>query len=134
MDLVSYDRKHNEANGEGNRDGENFNYSWNCGIEGPTRKKKINELRTRQIKNAFAMLFTAQGTPLILAGDEFGNSQSGNNNPYCIDNETTWLEWKESVQARSYRFQEEPQDYAYGFRTDGCRRIIMRISGYIIPW
>lgn len=101
MDLVSYDRKHNEANGEGNRDGENFNYSWNCGIEGPSRKKKINELRTRQIKNAFAMLFTAQGTPLILAGDEFGNSQSGNNNPYCIDNETTWLEWKESVQARS---------------------------------
>lgn len=101
MDLVSYDRKHNEANGEGNRDGESFNHSWNCGVEGPSRKKKINDLRTRQIKNAFAMLFCAQGTPLILAGDEFGNSQSGNNNPYCIDNETTWLEWKDTMQAHA---------------------------------
>lgn len=99
MDLVSYDRKHNEPNGENNRDGENFNYSWNCGMEGPSKKKKINELRLGQIKNAFTMLLMAQGTPLILAGDEFGNSQSGNNNPYCIDNETTWLEWKETVMA-----------------------------------
>lgn len=105
MDLVSYDRKHNEENGESNRDGENFNYSWNCGAEGPSKKKKINELRLGQIKNAFAMLLTAQGTPLILAGDEFGNSQSGNNNPYCIDNETTWLDWKKTALAsRIYDF------------------------------
>jgi glycogen operon protein len=96
MDLVSYDRKHNEANGEDNRDGDNFNYSWNCGCEGPSHKKKINELRLAQVKNAFLMLMTAQGTPLILAGDEFGNSQGGNNNPYCQDNETTWLEWKKT--------------------------------------
>lgn len=99
MDLVCYDRKHNEANGEDNRDGENFNYSWNCGVEGPSNKKKINELRMAQIRNAFLMLLTAQGTPLILAGDEFGNSQGGNNNPYCIDGETTWLEWKKTIWA-----------------------------------
>lgn len=103
MDLVSYDRKHNEQNGEDNRDGENFNYSWNCGVEGLSKKKKINELRLGQIKNAFMMLLMAQGTPLILAGDEFGNSQSGNNNPYCIDNETTWLEWKTTVMASEIR-------------------------------
>lgn len=93
-DLVSYERKHNEANGENNKDGENFNYSWNCGVEGKSRKKKIVELRQRQIKNAFMMLLMSAGTPLILAGDEFENSQSGNNNPYCIDGETTWLNWK----------------------------------------
>lgn len=94
MDLVSYDRKHNEANNEDNRDGNPMTYSWNCGVEGASQKKKINELRLSQIKNAFTMLFMAQGTPLILAGDEFLNSQNGNNNPYCQDNETTWLNWK----------------------------------------
>lgn len=94
MDLVSYDRKHNENNGENNRDGEDFNNSWNCGVEGKCRKKKITQLRIRQIKNAMLMLFLSQGTPLIMAGDEFGNSQSGNNNPYCLDNETSWLNWK----------------------------------------
>lgn len=98
-DLVSFDRKHNEHNGENNRDGENYNYSWNCGVEGKTRKKKIIELRQRQMKNAFMMLLLSAGTPLILAGDEFGNSQGGNNNPYCIDGETTWLNWKESDEA-----------------------------------
>lgn len=100
MDLVSFDRKHNENNGENNRDGENFNYSWNCGVEGKTRKKRIIELRQRQIKNAFVMLLTSAGTPLILAGDEFENSQSGNNNPYCIDGETSWLNWKSSNEAK----------------------------------
>lgn len=94
MDLVSYDRKHNDANGENNRDGEDFNYSWNCGVEGKSRKKKIVDLRQKQIKNAFLLLLLSQGTPLILAGDEFENSQCGNNNPYCIDSETTWLNWK----------------------------------------
>ena len=93
-DLVCYDRKHNEANGENNRDGENFNYSWNCGEEGTTRKQRVRQLRIRQMKNALAMILLAQGTPLILAGDEFTNSQQGNNNPYCIDNEISWVNWK----------------------------------------
>ena len=99
MDLVSFDRKHNEHNGENNQDGENYNYSWNCGVEGKTRKKKIVDLRQRQMKNAFFMLLFSAGTPLILAGDEFENSQGGNNNPYCIDGETTWLNWKKSDEA-----------------------------------
>lgn len=94
-DMVSYDRKHNERNGEENRDGNDYNYSWNCGAEGPTRKKKITELRRRQLCNAFLLLFLSQGTPMILAGDEFGNSQDGNNNAYCQDNATAWLNWKQ---------------------------------------
>lgn len=93
QDLVSYDGKHNEENGEQNQDGPDYNYSWNCGVEGPSRKKQIVELRQRQVKNAFALLFTAQGMPCILAGDEFGNSQKGNNNVYCQDNETAWIDW-----------------------------------------
>lgn len=95
MDLVSYDRKHNEANGEDNRDGNPHNFSWNCGEEGPSRKKKIVALRKRQIKNAMTMLLLGQSTPLIFMGDEFGNSQKGNNNPYCQDNTVTWLDWKD---------------------------------------
>lgn len=93
QDLVSYDGKHNEANGEQNQDGPDYNYSWNCGVEGPSRKKNIMELRGRQVKNAFALLLTAQGMPCILSGDEFGNSQKGNNNVYCQDNETAWVDW-----------------------------------------
>ena len=93
-DLVSYERKHNEANGENNSDGTNYNFSWNCGAEGPSRKKAIKQLRHRQMKNALSLLFTAQGTPLLLAGDEFGNSQNGNNNCYCQDNETGWVDWR----------------------------------------
>ncbi len=93
MDLVSYDRKYNMDNGEYNRDGSDFNYSWNCGEEGPTRKRDIRALRMRQRKNAFAMLLFSQGTPMLLAGDEFGNSQNGNNNPYCHDSELSWTDW-----------------------------------------
>ena len=93
-DLVSYDRKHNEGNGEENRDGSDYNYSWNCGAEGPTRKKKIVELRKQLLKNAFLLLFLSQGVPLLMAGDEFGNSQDGNNNAYCQDNAVSWLNWK----------------------------------------
>jgi len=95
MDLVSYDRKHNEANAENNQDGCEYNYSWNCGIEGPTRKKKFLELRKKQIRNAWLLLLLSQGTPLILGGDEFGNSQSGNNNAYCQDNDISWLNWNQ---------------------------------------
>ena len=93
-DVVSYDGKHNELNGERNLDGTNYNYCWNCGIEGPTRKRAVLELRERQLRNAWALLLLAQGTPCILAGDEFGNSQSGNNNAYCQDNEISWLDWR----------------------------------------
>lgn len=95
MDLFSYDVKHNEENEEKGHDGTDYNYSWNCGVEGKTRRKKILELRKKQIKNAFVFLILSQGTPLILAGDEFGNSQGGNNNAYCQDNKTSWLDWKE---------------------------------------
>lgn len=94
MDLVSYDIKHNESNGEKNRDGTDYNYSWNCGTEGKSRKQSISIKRMRQIRNAFIMLLLSQGTPMILAGDEFGNTQSGNNNAYCHDNNITWLNWK----------------------------------------
>lgn len=92
-DLYSYDVKHNEENMEENRDGADINYSWNCGVEGPTNKKKIRALRLKMKKNAMALLLLSQGTPMILAGDEFGNSQNGNNNSYCQDNETGWVSW-----------------------------------------
>lgn len=96
MDLVSYNDAHNEANGEGNRDG-GVQYSWNCGTEGPTRKKDIMRLRLRQIRNAFSMLFLSQGTPMILAGDELGNTQKGDSNAWCFDSELTWLDWSSSA-------------------------------------
>jgi isoamylase len=92
-DLVSYDRKHNEANGEGNADGNNDEHSWNCGVEGPTDDPRINALRARQRRNLLATLLLSQGTPMILAGDELGRTQGGNNNAYCQDNQTSWLDW-----------------------------------------
>lgn len=93
-DMVSYERKHNEDNGEANRDGGDYNHTWNCGTEGRSRKKGILGLRRQQVRNALCMLFFSQGTPLLFMGDEFGNSQKGNNNPYCQDNEISWLNWK----------------------------------------
>ena len=108
MDLVSYDRKHNESNGENNTDGENFNNSWNCGEEGASRKKKVLQLRRQQLKNAFLLLLLSQGTPLILAGDEFGNSQGGNNNPYCVDSEVSWVTWNnKGIAAELMEFVKE---------------------------
>lgn len=95
MDLVSYDHKHNEANGEANRDGNDYNCSWNCGEEGVSRKTKVKTLRIRQIKNAMCLLMFTQSTPLIFMGDEFGNTQKGNNNPYCQDNLIAWLDWNQ---------------------------------------
>ena len=92
-DLISYDVKHNEPNGEKNQDGTEYNYSWNCGVEGPTRRKPILRMRERQERNAFVMLLLGMAPPMLLAGDEFGNSQKGNNNAYCLDNTTTWLDW-----------------------------------------
>jgi isoamylase len=93
-DLVTYNEKHNEPNGENNQDGSNDNVSWNCGFEGPTDDPKINCLRERQIRNFLSTLLLSQGTPMILAGDEFGRTQGGNNNAYCQDNEISWLDWK----------------------------------------
>jgi glycogen operon protein len=93
-DLVSYDHKHNEANGENNNDGDNNNHSWNCGAEGPTDDAKINALRERQRRNFFATLFLSQGVPMLCAGDEWARTQKGNNNAYCQDNETSWLPWE----------------------------------------
>ena len=92
-DLVSYDRKHNESNGEENRDGNDYNCSWNCGEEGTAKSRKVRQLRLRQMKNAICLLMLSQGTPLIFMGDEFGNSQKGNNNPWCQDNAVGWLDW-----------------------------------------
>lgn len=93
-DLVSYDHKHNEANGEGNRDGTDDNLSWNCGVEGPTDHPDIVELRERQKRNMLATLLLSQGVPMICGGDEIGRTQRGNNNAYCQDNELSWHDWK----------------------------------------
>ena len=94
-DLVSYNEKHNLENGEDNRDGSNDNISWNCGVEGATDDPQILALRTRQIKNAFTILLTSRGIPMLLAGDEFANTQFGNNNAYCQDNEISYLNWED---------------------------------------
>jgi len=93
QDLVSYNSKHNEANGEENRDGTDNNHSWNCGEEGSTDNPEVNRLRARQKRNLIATLFLSQGVPMLLAGDDIGQSQSGNNNAYCQDNEISWLDW-----------------------------------------
>jgi glycogen operon protein len=92
-DLVSYNEKHNEANGEDNQDGHNDNRSWNCGVEGPTDDPEIEQLRLRQIKNFLATVLLSQGTPMLLAGDEMRRTKKGNNNTYCHDNELNWLDW-----------------------------------------
>ena len=94
MDMVTYNYRHNEANGQENQDGSSFNYSWNCGVEGPSRKTVIRKTREKQLRNAVFMLMLSQGTPMIYAGDEFGNSQDGNNNAWCQDNPTGWVDWK----------------------------------------
>jgi isoamylase len=92
-DLVSYDRKHNEANGEDNRDGSDDNRSWNCGVEGPSSDPAVTGLRARQVRNFLVTLFCSQGVPMLLAGDELGRTQRGNNNAYCQDNELSWVHW-----------------------------------------
>jgi isoamylase len=92
-DLVSYDEKHNEANGEDNRDGENHNRSWNCGVEGPTDDPEVRALRARQRRNFLTTLLLSQGVPMLAHGDEIGRTQGGNNNGYCQDNEITWMDW-----------------------------------------
>jgi len=106
-DLVSYNNKHNEANGEGNRDGSSNNHSWNHGAEGPTDDKEIVDLRERQKRNMLATLLFSQGTPMILAGDEFGRTQQGNNNAYAQDNDISWVNWDLSKEGKALnRFTE----------------------------
>lgn len=110
MDIFSYQEKHNEKNGEENRDGSNWNFSSNYGVEGSTGKRFINEMRELQLRNAIAILMLGQGVPLLLAGDEAGNSQSGNNNAYCQDNEIGWVNWKQAKK--------------YGWLTDFVQKMI----------
>jgi glycogen operon protein len=127
-DVVSYNAKHNEANGEENRDGSNDNFSWNCGVEGPTGDEAIESLRNRQVKNFFALTLLALGAPMILMGDEVRRTQYGNNNGYCQDNELTWFDWdlvekhsdmhrfvKLLVQARLHR-DEGMEEYSMSLR------------------
>ncbi len=107
-DLVSYNNKHNEANGEENRDGSDVNFSWNCGTEGPDTNPEIIRLRRQQMRNFAAILLLAQGVPMLLAGDEFARTQQGNNNAYCQDNEISWVDWtfKETNQDLHRFFKE----------------------------
>ncbi len=107
-DLVSYNDKHNEANGDENRDGDSHNRSWNCGVEGPTDDPSIDSLRRRQQRNFLTMLFLSQGVPMLLGGDEFGRTQKGNNNAYCQDNEISWLNWQRNEkQNRLFEFTKK---------------------------
>ncbi len=99
-DLVTYNEKHNQANGEDNRDGHNHNLSWNCGVEGETDDEAVNAMRRRQKRNLLATLLLSQGVPMLLAGDEFGRTQQGNNNAYCQDNAISWVDWE---RARAFR-------------------------------
>jgi glycogen operon protein len=132
VDLVSYEHKHNEANGEENRDGSDDNASTNCGVEGPTDDFAITATRRRLRYNQLACLFLAQGVPLLLAGDEVGNSQNGNNNAYCQDNETGWVDWSRldseddltdfvaGLSRLRQRFpQIRPQQWLEGKKADG---------------
>jgi glycogen operon protein len=132
-DLVSYTRKYNEANGEDNRDGSNENLSLNCGVEGPTDDAKVLELRRQLRRNQLACLLLAHGVPLLLAGDEVGNGQNGNNNAYCQDNEIGWVDWSKLgtpgddltdfigrlVKLRRQFPQLHPRHWVEGRRADG---------------
>ncbi len=101
-DLVTYNDKHNEANGEGNRDGDNNNHSWNCGVEGPTDDATINHLREQQRRNFLTTLLLSQGVPMLCAGDEWGRSQQGNNNAYCQDNAISWISWDHDKKQKQF--------------------------------
>jgi isoamylase len=104
-DLVSYNEKHNEANGEKNHDGDNNNHSWNHGVEGPSNDPEINALRERQRRNFLTTLFISQGVPMLLGGDEFGRTQNGNNNAYCQDNEVSWFNWEKRNEKQNALFE-----------------------------
>ena len=120
-DLVSYEQKHNDANGESNRDGTDDNRSWNCGVEGPTDDPAINTLRARQQRNLLATLLLSQGVPMIVGGDEIGRTQGGNNNAYCQDDETSWLDWQ-GVDELLLEFARELIAFRRGHRVFHRRR------------
>ncbi|MFE9004976.1 glycogen debranching protein GlgX [Streptomyces sp. NPDC007875] len=105
-DLVSYDEKHNEANGESNQDGESYNRSWNCGVEGETDDPAVRTLRERQMRNFVATLMLSQGVPMLSHGDEFGRTQGGNNNAYCQDNEVSWVRWPDHVKGKDGEWED----------------------------
>jgi isoamylase len=130
-DLVSYDRKHNEANGDYGRDGSDDNRSWNCGAEGPSDDPAVNELRARQVRNFLVTLFTSQGVPMLLAGDEMGRTQLGNNNAYCQDNELSWVDWEEAAK------QQDLIDFTCALselrRTHPVFRRRRFFSGQVVP-
>ncbi|MGC9467372.1 MAG: glycogen debranching protein GlgX [Anaerolineae bacterium] len=102
QDLVSYNQKHNEENQENNKDGLDANYSWNCGVEGPTSDEEVLALRRRQVRNFLTILFVSQGTPMILMGDEVRRTQEGNNNAYCQDNEISWFDWQDTKEGEAF--------------------------------
>ncbi len=129
-DLVSYNQKHNEANLAHNSDGIDTNYSWNCGVEGPTQDSAVETLRLRQIKNFITILFLAQGTPMILMGDEVRRTQYGNNNAYCQDNETGWFDWRNVEQhAEVWRFVQKVIGFVQGLRILSEERFLVENSG-----
>ncbi|MGW5692287.1 glycogen debranching protein GlgX [Streptomyces asiaticus] len=105
-DLVSYDEKHNEANGESNQDGESYNRSWNCGVEGETDDPTVRTLRERQMRNFIATLMLSQGVPMLSHGDEFGRTQGGNNNAYCQDNEVSWVRWPDHAKGQDGEWED----------------------------
>jgi len=137
-DLVSYNEKHNEANLEENRDGSNYNDSWNCGIEGPTNQASIELLRIQQIKNFFSLMFFSQGTPMILMGDEIRRTQLGNNNAYCQDNEISWFDWNLVEKNREILdFVKKLIGFAQNFELFKLERILSTremISGPHLIW
>lgn len=133
-DLYAYNTKHNEANGWDNTDGTNDNYSWNCGIEGTTDQKEILSLRLKMMKNAFAVLMCSRGTPMFLSGDEFGDTRFGNNNPYCQDNEISWLDWtlleknKELFEFCSYMIHFRHEHHSVQGHLAPCRCKLAEVS------
>lgn len=135
-DLVSYKHKHNMANGEENRDGDNHNISDNYGVEGPTRKKIINDVRTRQIKNMLSTLMLSQGVPMLVSGDEIRRTQRGNNNAYCQDNEISWFDWK-LVEKNSDMFRFTQSLIAFRKTQPTVRRVAFltgqQVEGRLVP-
>jgi isoamylase len=139
-DLTAYNEKHNEANGEGNADGTDDNRSWNCGAEGPTDDLEVRDLRDRQRRNFLATLLLSAGVPMVLAGDEVGRSQQGNNNAYCQDDELSWYDWedadkgllafaKEAIALRRANHALRPREFLRGPENGTAQIVLYRPDG-----
>ncbi len=134
-DLVSYNDKHNQANGEDNRDGSNQNDSWNCGIEGPTDDASVDALRERQVRNFFTLLLMSQGRPMFLMGDEVRRTQQGNNNAYSQDNEISWFDWQQVEEHNDlYRFVSGLLHFRQGSQLFRDRRYWFEPTGTDVTW